>query len=139
MIPDIALIKSENKYKYNKRICGLYPLERNILLLLQIGIKKIYLDLSTEERSFYEKKIIKHLKQFKNMIILKKNNQIKSVLGVFLGNIGVPPSRASGRTSSAGPITRPTIRQGPWRWFWIRVTSGDQMGRLFKSTGKNSG
>ena len=52
MIPEIAIIRTENtNYNYNKKICGLYPLERNILILYNAGIKGIYLDLSDHEKS----------------------------------------------------------------------------------------
>lgn len=64
MIPEVAVIKTEGPgYKYSKKICGLYPLERNILILSTAGVKKIYLDISEEERDFYDKKIKNNLKR----------------------------------------------------------------------------
>jgi len=62
MIPSAAVIRSPqfsgaNTYK----IGGLYLLERNIMVLLKAGITRIFLDLSDDERAFYEKKIRKRL------------------------------------------------------------------------------
>jgi phosphatidylglycerophosphate synthase len=71
MIPEIAVIKTERSgYKYSKKVCGLYPLERNIIILNKAGFKKIYLDLSDDEKSFYNSKIIKHIKSIKNKKII---------------------------------------------------------------------
>jgi phosphatidylglycerophosphate synthase len=63
MIPEIAIIKSEESgYNYGKKVCGLYPLERNIIILIKAGVKKIFLDLSEQEKVFYNLKIYKHIK-----------------------------------------------------------------------------
>ena len=51
---DAAMIYSgEHPYPFDKRICGLFPLERNIRILHKSGINKICLKLSEEEKSFY--------------------------------------------------------------------------------------
>ncbi|MBN2403267.1 MAG: CDP-alcohol phosphatidyltransferase family protein [Spirochaetes bacterium] len=71
MIPEIALIKSEKeKYNCEKKICGLYPLERNIIILIKAGVKKIFLDLSDDEKIFYNSKIIRHIKNVYNAEII---------------------------------------------------------------------
>jgi phosphatidylglycerophosphate synthase len=63
MIPEIAIIKSEEAgYNYGEKVCGLYPLERNIIILIKAGVKKIFLDLSKQEKVFYDLKIYKHIK-----------------------------------------------------------------------------
>ncbi|MBN2039964.1 MAG: CDP-alcohol phosphatidyltransferase family protein [Spirochaetes bacterium] len=68
MVPETVLIKSEKTYNFKKKLCGLYPLERNIVLLFKAGVKKIYLDLSDDEKNFFEKKINKHLKKLNSNI-----------------------------------------------------------------------
>ncbi len=89
MIPEIALIKSEKEgYNYSKKICGLYPLERNIILLLKAGVKKIFLDLSEEEKIFYNSKIIRHIKNFNNTkIILGAKTGIKTPYFLISSNL----------------------------------------------------
>ncbi|MDY6933023.1 MAG: CDP-alcohol phosphatidyltransferase family protein [Spirochaetota bacterium] len=70
-----AIIKSVSSNNiYNKKICGLYPLERNIRILFSIGFDKIYLDLSVEENNFYTKKIERHLKGLKDIIVKEKRD-----------------------------------------------------------------
>ncbi|MFH0975621.1 MAG: CDP-alcohol phosphatidyltransferase family protein [Spirochaetota bacterium] len=67
MIPNVALIRSEKAgYNYSERICGLYPLERNIILLIKAGVKKIFLDLSKEERSFYQANVSRYVEKFQD-------------------------------------------------------------------------
>jgi phosphatidylglycerophosphate synthase len=74
MIPETALIYTEDiSYNLNLRICGLYPLERNIRILTQAGIKKIYLDLTANEELFFTENIKKHLKNITSEIITGKN------------------------------------------------------------------
>ena len=64
MIPESALLKTvSTSNTYSKKICGLYPLERNILILGKSGIKKIYLNLSHEEHFFYKRRIEKRVKR----------------------------------------------------------------------------
>jgi len=52
-----VIIKSKKYTVYNKKICGLYPLERNIRLCWQLGAKQIYLNLFPEELQLYNEKI----------------------------------------------------------------------------------
>ncbi len=67
MMPEFAIIKSGKAgYEYRKKICGLYPLERNIIILIKAGVKKIFLDLSEREKNFYTLTIYKHLKKYLN-------------------------------------------------------------------------
>ncbi len=68
---EIAVIKTEQaNYAYDKKIYGLYPLERNIFVLSGAGIKKIYLDLSGNEKELYIKKIKSRLKRLSNTVII---------------------------------------------------------------------
>ncbi len=62
MLPDIAVLHSPEKGSLDIKICGLYALERNIILLYRAGIKKIHLDLKEPEIEFYRNNIKKHLK-----------------------------------------------------------------------------
>lgn len=72
MIPEVAVIRSvESPFPFSRKICGLYPLERNILILSRAGVRKIYLDLSEEERSFYERRIKKFLKRVRESEIIE--------------------------------------------------------------------
>jgi phosphatidylglycerophosphate synthase len=74
MIPVTALIKSEKvRYNYAKKICGLYPLERNIIILIKTGVKKIFLDLSDDEKLFFNSKIIGHIRNSDNTKIVFKD------------------------------------------------------------------
>ncbi len=77
---EIAVIKSEQTSKKpNKKIYGLYPLERNIFVLRAAGIKKIYLDLSKEEKELYNKKIKPRLKRASDIDIFDEiDGDIKS-------------------------------------------------------------
>ncbi|MCL1833515.1 MAG: CDP-alcohol phosphatidyltransferase family protein [Leptospirales bacterium] len=53
----------------NKKIGGLYLLERNIKLLSRAGIKRIYIDFSGSDLELFGKKILKHVKKVKAEII----------------------------------------------------------------------
>ncbi len=67
MMPKIALVKTgKSGYDFTRKICGLYPVERNIKILANSGIKKIFLDLSEEENAFYKARIAKRLKKINN-------------------------------------------------------------------------
>jgi phosphatidylglycerophosphate synthase len=70
MIPDTAYIYSKGKYPLNKKICGLYPLERLINVLAKGGVNKIHLDLSEEELSFYRARIKKYIGKIKDLVII---------------------------------------------------------------------
>jgi len=54
----------------NKKIAGLYLIERNIKLLCRVGIKKIYIDFSAEDLELFNRKILKHIKKVKAEIIV---------------------------------------------------------------------
>jgi phosphatidylglycerophosphate synthase len=64
MRPEVAVIRSMDASSlYSRKICGLFPLERNILILWRAGVRKIYLDLSEEEHEFYNRRVRKHLRR----------------------------------------------------------------------------
>ena len=53
----------------NKKIGGLYLIERNIKLLSQAGIKRIYIDFSGSDLELFNKKVLKYIKKVKAEII----------------------------------------------------------------------
>lgn len=59
-----------------KKICGLYPLERNLCVLKAAGIKRIYLRLSENERSLYHKKIKQRIRRLSAMEIIEDRNAV---------------------------------------------------------------
>jgi len=72
MQPEIAIIKSSDKpYSYDKKLGGLYLLERNIKALLKAGISMIYLDLNDEEKAFYGNKISRHIRSAGKVAMLE--------------------------------------------------------------------
>ncbi|MDH7552148.1 MAG: CDP-alcohol phosphatidyltransferase family protein [Spirochaetota bacterium] len=60
-----AYIHSLHGYHTEKKICGLYILERLIYTLQKVGIKQIYLMLNEQEKILYEHKILPHIKKRK--------------------------------------------------------------------------
>ncbi len=58
----IALLESSGIDNIKRKICGLYVLERNIIVLSRSGFDRVILKLSEEELDFYERKIKKHIK-----------------------------------------------------------------------------
>jgi len=89
MNKDVAIIVSDKENNlYSKKLCGLYNLERNILILEKVGFKKIILDLSETEQIFYEKKVKKHLKKIKNCeITIKESIQNKKKILTIQSNL----------------------------------------------------
>ncbi|MFC1669942.1 CDP-alcohol phosphatidyltransferase family protein [Spirochaetota bacterium] len=78
MIPKNAKIISKDNYPFDKRICGLYPLERLINVLYKIGVRTIYFELSDEEKLFVTGKVLKKLKRLKDLkIIYEKGKEGK--------------------------------------------------------------
>ncbi|PKL41163.1 MAG: hypothetical protein CVV44_00565 [Spirochaetae bacterium HGW-Spirochaetae-1] len=72
MQPEIAIIKSSDKpYSHDKKLGGLYLLERNINVLLKAGIPMIYLDLNEEEKAFYNNKISRHIRSAGRVAMLE--------------------------------------------------------------------
>lgn len=69
-----VVIESSKLDHISKKICGLYVLERNIIVLSRVGYNKIYLDLSQEEMDFFNRKIKKHVKKANTEIIIDKTN-----------------------------------------------------------------
>lgn len=68
-IPKTALIRSSGFPVFDKKIGGLYLLERNLRLLWHSGVSSVYLDLDDAEKDFYEKKISKRVKNLDGMTI----------------------------------------------------------------------
>lgn len=78
MNTDSAVIYSPVKaYTFDKKICGLYPLERNIRVLHKVGIKKILLNLSDREYTFYNKKVEKHIRSLRDIEIIQSKGKPK--------------------------------------------------------------
>jgi len=67
-----VIIKGSITDAVNKKITGLYLLERNIILLSRCGIKKIFLDISSADLELFNKKIYKHIKTSEIHIITDK-------------------------------------------------------------------
>jgi phosphatidylglycerophosphate synthase len=74
ILPDRAIITSaEDPADPGKRICGLYPIERNIYVLSRAGISEIYLDLTRDEMDFFNKNIRHHIKNTGDTVISDKS------------------------------------------------------------------
>lgn len=84
MLPDTAVLQSPQKGSLDKKICGLYALERNIILLYRAGIKKIYLDLNESETAFYRNTIKKHLKRIALAVKEEPLPSSNSMQAIFL-------------------------------------------------------
>ena len=71
-----AVITSDvHLYPYDKKICGLYPLERIICVLASAGFSEIYLRLSDREYDFYRKKIKHHLRRIRDSRIVEMQGE----------------------------------------------------------------
>ncbi|HNX23501.1 MAG TPA: CDP-alcohol phosphatidyltransferase family protein [Spirochaetota bacterium] len=64
-----VVIKGPITEAVNKKITGLYLLERNIILLSRCGIKKIFLDFTPGDLELFNKKILRHIKSSETEII----------------------------------------------------------------------
>jgi phosphatidylglycerophosphate synthase len=62
MIPEHALIESPPESRPAPRVCGLFPLERAIILLERAGVKRIHLRLDGKESRFYRDTLSRHMK-----------------------------------------------------------------------------
>lgn len=83
-----AIITSDvQSYPYNKKICGLYPLERTIFVLASAGVREIYLRLSDQEYDFYRKKIKCHLRRIRNSRIIEMQGKSASGSLVIPSNL----------------------------------------------------
>ncbi|MGL4368824.1 MAG: CDP-alcohol phosphatidyltransferase family protein [Spirochaetota bacterium] len=69
MIPSIAVIRSGGKGFFDRKICGLYPIERNIRIFYQAGVSKIILFLSGPELAFYEARVAPKVASLKDLEI----------------------------------------------------------------------
>lgn|GEM_PF-331660 len=74
MIPSLAIIRSVKSDVTHNKVCGLYPLERNIRLLWHAGIKELRLDLNDADMKIYDK--IRHrIRKLRDMkVVLLKNH-----------------------------------------------------------------
>ena len=57
----------------DKKIAGLYLIERNIKLLSRVGIKKIYIDFSDPDLELFNKKILKYINKVEAEIITDRS------------------------------------------------------------------
>ena len=77
-----ALIVSGKDGIWNKKVCGLFPLERNIRLLWHAGVTDIFLSLSEEEQALYQKKIEKKVLTLRGLEI--KNGTVPASASDYL-------------------------------------------------------
>ncbi|HOP29898.1 MAG TPA: CDP-alcohol phosphatidyltransferase family protein [Spirochaetota bacterium] len=70
MLPESAVITGSGLKSMSLKIAGLFLLERNIMVLSRAGIKKISLLLSEEEENFFNKNILKHIRNAEAEIAL---------------------------------------------------------------------
>ena len=69
MIPKTAIIRSGSKKLYDRKICGLYPIERSIRILYQAGVSRFVLLLNDDEADFYMDTVSRRLASFKDAVI----------------------------------------------------------------------
>lgn len=84
MLPNVAVLQSPEKGNLNIKICGLYILERNIILLYRAGITQIYLHLSEPEIEFYRNNIKKHLKHISFVVKEERLPSLKTTQAILL-------------------------------------------------------
>jgi len=70
MLPTVAVIRSSAAPAFRWKLFGQFLLERNIRLLIQSGVKKIYLDLKDDEIQFYNTNIKKYISDLDGSEIL---------------------------------------------------------------------
>lgn len=70
MISTNACLYSAYHYPFNRKICGLYPLERLIHVLHEAGIRRFYLDLCQIEQRFFVKRILPKIQNLRDIEIL---------------------------------------------------------------------
>ncbi len=82
-----VFIHSHSEYLSDRKVCGLYPLERLINVLAAAGFKKIFISLSEKESSFYHDRIARHLKKITAAEIIEVNKlpTIKDLLRIPSG------------------------------------------------------
>ncbi|MCL1864938.1 MAG: CDP-alcohol phosphatidyltransferase family protein [Spirochaetes bacterium] len=80
MFIENVLINGPIGESVNKKIGGLYLIERNIKLLSQIGIKKIYINFSDSDLELFNQKILKYINKVKAKIIIDKSTTPKNGL-----------------------------------------------------------
>ncbi len=77
MLPDTAVIYSSETPSFNWRLFGQTLLERNIRLLVQAGVTKLYLHLSESDLQHYRVNVKKHTDKFKGIEFII-NGEIKN-------------------------------------------------------------
>ena len=81
MIPSLAIIRSTETKVSGEKVCGLYPLERNIRLLWHAGVKEMRLELNDADIVVYNK-IIHRIRKLKDM----KISLMKKISGSVVRN-----------------------------------------------------
>jgi phosphatidylglycerophosphate synthase len=85
MFIENVLINGHIGESANKKIGGLYLIERNIKLLSRVGVKKIYIDFSEPDLDLFNKKILRHIKKVKAEIITDRSIPAQDFLKVTPG------------------------------------------------------
>jgi phosphatidylglycerophosphate synthase len=75
MFTKSAIFQGSINESINKKIAGLYILERNIILLSKSGIEKITIKTAEKENELFNKKILKHIKNI-NIEIVTGTKQV---------------------------------------------------------------
>ena len=70
MISKTACLYSAYHYPFNRKICGLYPLERLIHVLHEAGIRRFYLDLCHIEQRFFNKHILSKVQKLHDIELI---------------------------------------------------------------------
>lgn len=86
MVKTVVIKTEENFNLYDKKVMGLYPIERNIKLFWHYGVSNFVLDFSTEEDSFFRKKLLKKLSKLKNINITFNSSNINIDESVLVVN-----------------------------------------------------
>lgn len=64
-----VVVYSSKEQVFDKKICGLYPLERILYVLDRSGVESVSLNLNRDELSHFEKKIRPYISRIKNLRI----------------------------------------------------------------------
>lgn len=80
MIPQNAEIRSSDTPVSTWKLFGQSLLERNIRLLRQAGVKRIYLDLNETDMQFFEKKVRRHVAPLSEIEIVTGRSGVKEYL-----------------------------------------------------------
>jgi len=83
MLPTEAVIRSSDAPASSWKLFGQSLLERNIRILRQAGIIKVFLDLSDEDLHFYENKIRKHIEPLNGIEIIFGKTKSKNYMLLY--------------------------------------------------------